>query len=240
MENSPLVSIVTVTLNCAELIQATIDSVAAQKYPFIEHIIVDGQSDDGTLDILKQNRNRNLRWISEPDSGVYDAMNKGLSLASSESIFINFLNAGDILHDDEVIGDVVSGGKDTEVNIYGNIQKGAQSVASPERINRFVLSTDMVCHQAIFFNTRLHRKFVYDDAFRICADYKLLLEMLYASKKFKKVNRTVINFDVSGLSSVQRVNLYNEKQKIRKAFPRVWAYHQIRSGFRRLRNSLTS
>ncbi len=222
------------------MIRATIDSVAAQKYPFIEHIIVDGQSDDGTIDIVNRNRNKNLRWVSEPDGGIYDAMNKALSLVSAESEFINFLNAGDVLHDDQVINDIVSHGKDTEINIFGNIEKGSQSVASPERISRFVLSTDMVCHQAIFFSTRLHRKFVYDDTFRICADYKLLLDMLYAGKIFKRIDRTVVNFDVSGLSNIQRVNLHNEKRQIRKSFPRVWVYHQIKSGFSRLKKSLKS
>lgn len=90
---SPNVSIVTVAYNAARTIEATLDSVAAQTYPHIEHIVIDGGSTDGTVGILRR-RNGLARWSSEPDSGVYDAMNKGLRVAGGE--VIGFLNADDI------------------------------------------------------------------------------------------------------------------------------------------------
>jgi glycosyltransferase involved in cell wall biosynthesis len=76
------VSIITVTFNCYKSIQDTITSVVNQDYPFIEHIIIDGASTDGTQDIIEQNRSKLRHFISEPDNGIYYAMNKGIKLAS--------------------------------------------------------------------------------------------------------------------------------------------------------------
>ena len=88
------VSIITVCFNSVATLQDTIDSVALQDYPLIEHIVIDGASTDGTLELLKRNQSQLSQWVSEPDLGMYDAMNKGIARASGE--VIAFLNADDV------------------------------------------------------------------------------------------------------------------------------------------------
>ena len=98
------VSIITVTYNSADTLQSCIDSVASQSYNNIEHIVIDGSSKDNTLEIIQKNTSVS-RYISEPDNGLYHAMNKGLKLASGD--VIGFLNSDDIYENKDVIFDVV-------------------------------------------------------------------------------------------------------------------------------------
>lgn len=92
MKNNPLISVVTVSYNAVLTIEQTILSVINQTYPHIEYIIIDGGSTDGTVDIIKKYANRIAYWVSKPDKGIYDAMNKGIRTAKGE--WINFMNAG--------------------------------------------------------------------------------------------------------------------------------------------------
>src|SRR5688572_22673033 len=97
VNSAPLVSVVTVTFNAARTLQATIDSVVKQDYPRLEHIVVDGGSTDGTVDIIRANALRLASWSSEPDGGIYDAMNKGAAKATGD--WVIFLNADDAFYD---------------------------------------------------------------------------------------------------------------------------------------------
>lgn len=230
-----LVSVVTVTLNSAEALNKTIDSVVNQEYPYIEHIVVDGASSDGSLAILKRSELNKMRWVSEPDKGVYDAMNKGLLLTDPTSRYVTFLNAGDVFHDNRVVQEVVLFGHGHQTNIYGDIQKVQIQTNYPKRLNKFTLATGMVCHQAIFFNTSFHRRFPYDLKYEICADYKLLLEMLGGDTKFHKIDKILIDFDNTGISHTRREKLHKEKFEIRKKFPLLRFYRSIKLGVKKLR-----
>jgi glycosyltransferase involved in cell wall biosynthesis len=105
------VSIVTVCFNSAATIEDTIQSVCDQEYDDLEHIIVDGGSTDGTQDVIRRHNGRIKKFISEPDRGIYDAMNKGLALAAGE--VVAFLNADDVYASSAVIGDVTAAGDNT-------------------------------------------------------------------------------------------------------------------------------
>jgi len=114
------VSIITVVFNSAGTLKDCIDSVAAQDYPFVEHILVDGGSKDGTVDIIRANETRVARWISEPDHGIYDAMNKGIRMASGD--IIGILNADDFYPSPGVISTIVQTMQDKGVDsCYGDI-----------------------------------------------------------------------------------------------------------------------
>ena len=93
MNHQIKISVITVVYNGIDLLRGTMESVFAQTYPNIEYIIIDGNSNDGTLELIKENESKITKWISEPDKGLYDAMNKGIKLATGD--FLWFMNAGD-------------------------------------------------------------------------------------------------------------------------------------------------
>lgn len=120
---APTVSIVTVTYNSSATVQDTLVSVANQTYPHIQHVLVDGGSTDGTVEILRsagQSAPDRVRWISEPDDGIYEAMNKGIRMASGEVIGI--LNSDDFLADDSVVADIMGRLGETGADaVYANL-----------------------------------------------------------------------------------------------------------------------
>src|SRR5690606_41497725 len=101
---TPVLSIITVTFNCRDLLPRTLESVQEQSFPGIEHVVVDGASTDGTLDLIRAHADRLGSWVSEPDKGIYDAMNKGLHMARGE--YVLFLNAGDTFFSKDTVGEV--------------------------------------------------------------------------------------------------------------------------------------
>ena len=115
------ISIITVCYNSSETIADTIQSVASQSYPDIEYIIVDGLSKDSTVDIIKQHADVVSKWVSEKDKGIYDAMNKGISMATGD--IIGILNADDVYTDSEVLNNVVRQFEDQSVQgVYGDLK----------------------------------------------------------------------------------------------------------------------
>ena len=194
---SPFITVVTVTRNAEDVIERTLVSVCSQEYANLEYLVIDGNSTDSTCEIINRYSHCISQFISEEDDGIYDAMNKGIRLASPDSQFITFLNAGDLFHDSYVISGVVSSSMPTNSHLYGNISKAGQVVHTPEKLNQYVLSTNMVCHQAIFFQTPIHRKFLYDTRFKLCADYKLLIDLVRAGQQFCKIQHTIVDFDMS-------------------------------------------
>lgn len=116
----PLISVVTVVFNDIENLQRTIESIASQTYQNVEHIVIDGGSIDGTLEIIKANLSIDY-WLSEKDGGIYDAMNKGVKVATGE--WINFMNSGDVFFSDSVLSDVFNN-VDLGVSdlIYGDVE----------------------------------------------------------------------------------------------------------------------
>lgn len=117
------ISIITVCYNSAATLTDTLESVLKQNYPEIEHIIVDGKSTDGTVELIRQYEaryQRKLKWISEPDAGIYDAMNKGISLATGD--VIGFLNADDYYQDNRVLEEIAVAFNQTDIDaIHGNL-----------------------------------------------------------------------------------------------------------------------
>jgi len=108
------VSIITVVFNGEHTIGDSLKSVASQRYSDIEHIVIDGASTDGTLEVIKANADRVTTLLSEPDSGIYDAMNKGVKLATGD--VIGLLNADDVFHDDTIISQVVEAHRDEDID----------------------------------------------------------------------------------------------------------------------------
>lgn len=184
------VSIVTVCFNSANTIRDAISSVISQSYPNIEYIIVDGGSTDGTLDILRAHSSHLSCWISEPDNGTYDAMNKGIHLASGDVIAI--LNSDDFYVHSEVIAQVVSHFQRTNADsVYGDLQYVAKD--NTEKVvrcwtsgiyqRRNFLYGWMPPHPAFFVRRSVYKSLgCFDTRLRTSADYELMLRFLYRYK----------------------------------------------------------
>ncbi len=199
----PKITIVTVTLNSEQYLEDTITSVVNQTYPFIEYIIVDGQSTDGTFDIIKKYKHGINQWISEPDSGITEAMNKGIAMASGE--FILFLHSDDYLLEKNSVEKAVSF-MDGKADIFAfNVifsQKTSKHKIIPRRWNWFVNIKMPFCHQGVFCRTRLFNELgSFDTHFAIDADYDFLLRAYRKKCQAKIINDTVAIMRDTGISS---------------------------------------
>ncbi len=200
-----LVTIVTVTYNAEELLEDTINSVMNQTYKNIEYIIIDGSSTDGTIDIIKKHEDQIDYWISEPDDGIYFAMNKGIKKATGE--WINFMNAGDTFVDNTTIQKVMnSRDKDTEL-IYGDhICDGTIGQAKDRKITRSM----PCCHQSLFVKTALMKQYPYNTFYSISADYEFLLKMYQLGKNFKYIEEPLARYMRNGFSDQNQTRWYLE------------------------------
>ncbi len=194
-------TIITVTYNAAEVLERTIRSIITQSYDKLEYIIVDGGSTDGTLDIIKKyaGQDDRIRYISEPDSGIYDAMNKGVGMATGD--YIAFMNAGDLYHDEKVILDI-EGFLDRSLSsapidiIYGSIiyvnPDGSERVRLYSQFcekKLYYILGDCINHQAMFASRRCFDDGAFDTAYKISADREWMLRQKKAGRTFKAIDR---------------------------------------------------
>lgn len=205
MSTLPKISVVTVTYNAERSLEATILSVINQTYPNIEYIIIDGKSKDGTVDIIKKYTEHINYWVSEPDKGIYDAMNKGIGKATGE--WINFMNAGDSFVNERVLTDVFNIHYKQETGcIFGDSIIYKKNKICKQSINPFWLQTRKIkskgiCHQACFIKTKLAKQFQYDITYKIAADFKLLLDIRNNNHLFYYFPIPICLFDTTGISS---------------------------------------
>jgi glycosyltransferase involved in cell wall biosynthesis len=217
-EQEPLVSIITVVLNGKKHIEQTIKSVLEQTYPNIEYIIMDGGSTDGTLEILKKCNDKIDLWKSEPDKGIYFAMNKGIGLTKGS--LIGILNADDFYLPDAV-KKVVENYKAQKADIYyGDMLLVTEN--SPEiRMKPNILEMDE--KPSIFHPTCFVKKEVYENAglfdtqFRISSDYEFLLRCIRKNFKFSYIPEPITTFRAGGISGSCASNVEGYKiMKIHK------------------------
>lgn len=205
MEIFPKITIVTVTYNAENSLESTIQSIINQTYPNIEYIVIDGGSTDKTVDIIKKYKSNIDYWVSEPDEGIYDAMNKGISKATGE--WINFMNAGDSFIDNNVLKNVFCINYKQETGcVFGNSVIHKDNTLQMEKVNPFWLQTRKIkskgiCHQACFIKTKLAKQFQYDITYKIAADFKLLLDIRNNNYLFFYIPISICIFDTTGVSS---------------------------------------
>ncbi len=203
-ENKPLITIVTVVFNGEEHLEQTIKSIINQSYDNVEYIIVDGGSSDGTLDIIRRYEEQIDYWVSERDGGIYDAMNKGASLATGD--WVNFMNTGDSFYNANTIQDIFSrvDNDNNSVVVYGNV---LNMYSSTHKIIFLSKSLDSIyqglpfSHQSSFIKNKYLRKFGFDAQYNICADYDLFYKLYIQKLPFLYVNLIVANYDMFGISS---------------------------------------
>ena len=172
MQKLPKVSIITVTYNAEKYLEATIQSVLEQTYSNIEYLIIDGQSKDKTLEIIKKYENQITTWISQPDKGLYDAMNKGIALATGDYLW--FMNAGDEIFAKNTLEKIFAREKEGDI-YYGDAQFltldkkeiGLRSKVTPHKLPtkltwRSVQFGMVVCHQAILVRKKIVDKYDFE------------------------------------------------------------------------------
>ncbi len=201
-----LMTIVTVVLNDAKHIEETVSSVIKQDYSCIEYIVVDGGSSDETLSILEKFKSKIAHIISEPDEGVYDAMNKGISIANGS--VIGFINSGDYYANDHVVSDVMNIFNTTKPDvIYGNLEIiDHDEVRYVSRLctadHTKLLKKMSIFHPASFISRECYlRHGFYDLSFKSVADYDFILRLFLSDKTFRHINQTLAKFRAGGISS---------------------------------------
>lgn len=223
--DSPLISIITVCFNTIETIEQTILSVINQTYPHIEYIIIDGGSTDGTVEIIKKYADRITYWVSEPDKGIYDAMNKGIIRATGS--WLSFMNAGDRFANSNVLDFVFTKKLDSKIKvIYGNhiVDSNITTITVKSKKVSVFYKEMPFCHQAAFLK---NENLYYDTNFRIAADYKLFryIYKKYGANSFVKINEIVAIFDDSGISSTNKNLLRKEYNTLYKQFGGIYYYY---------------
>jgi glycosyltransferase involved in cell wall biosynthesis len=202
--NLPLISIITVVRNGEEYMQSCIDTVRAQKYPNIEHIILDGNSTDRTVEILSQNSDQVSLWISEPDAGIYDAMNKAIQYCSGK--WYMFLGVDDLLL--EGFSELALYLKDDQTAYYGCVvYKGVPQYDGP--IDAIKLVRSNICHQALLYPRSVFETHQYDVNYKIAADNVLLLRLWKEqSVKFEYHEILISIFNHTGISGTDWDRLF--------------------------------
>lgn len=201
MENKEIdLSIVTVTYNDADNLRLTIDSVRKIKSNKIEFIVIDGGSKDDTIEIAKLNDNVIDQFVSEPDKGTFDAMNKGIAKATGK--WVLFINAGDLIYDTAEFNKLDFNKYASFALLYGNTNYANVGVRKPFSLTSLRYGLIMACHQAMIYNRELlGSELYYASDFKLINDYDLTCRIIDKGFEIKYVDVTIATFLGDGISS---------------------------------------
>lgn len=218
---NPRFSIITVTYNAGKVLEDTIQSIVTQTYKNIEYIIVDGASTDNTLQIVEKYGHHIHKVVSEPDKGLYDAMNKGMKLATGD--YLCFLNAGDSFHEDDTLQLMVHSitGNELPDILYGETAivdadghfLHMRRLSAPEHLTWKSFKQGMlVCHQAFFARHTLLEP--YDLRFRFSADFDWCIRMMKKARTLHNTHLTIIDYLDEGMTTRNRKASLKERFRI--------------------------
>ena len=226
------VTVVTVCYNGVNIIEKTILSVINQTYSNIEYIIIDGDSKDGTQDIIRKYSDRISYFISEPDKGIFDAMNKGLNVATGD--YINFMNAGDLFFDSHVLTTLFAEKTYNEnvgfifglsVTPDGIVHKYVPFMENPNRYKGMG-----ICHQSLFVKTELAQKYKFSLRYPVSADYGMIYSIYKDGYKYVKYDFPICIYEGGGFSErnpwmmIRDIGMITQSQ-----FTCKYVYHMIAS-----------
>jgi glycosyltransferase involved in cell wall biosynthesis len=230
------ISIITTTYNSAYTIKDTLVSVYNQTYPNIEHIIIDGASKDNTLEIINNLPNRVTKIVSEPDKGIYDAMNKGIKAATGDVIGI--LNSDDFFTSDNIIETVVENFKNCDIDaLYGDVH-----FVNPDDITKSVRYYSsaifkpslfrfgfMPAHPSFYMKRECYEKYgLYSLDYKIASDYDLLIRYLHREKiKYKYINKDFVTMRTGGVSTENFNSIVTLNKEIVRACKKYGIYTNL-------------
>ena len=215
---APKLSVITIVYNNARDIARTIRSVTGQTYKNIEYIIIDGASTDGTLQIIESHGEHITKLISEPDRGIYDAMNKGLALATGD--YVLFMNSGDEIYAPNTVEEVFASEADADI-YYGEtemIDNGGESLGrrrhkAPKQFTWKDFKYGMsISHQAIYVRRTIAEP--YDVRYGLSADIDWILRAAKKARKIVNTNRFVARYLVGGMSKKRHMQSLTERFNI--------------------------
>lgn len=210
----PLVSVITVVLNSEELIESTVQSVIKQTYENVELIIVDGGSSDSTLTILGRYKKYISKLVSEPDNGIYNAMNKGINMASGD--WIVFMNSGDQFSSCDVISSIFNFCRGSEKIIYGDVIVNYGNFSFLERAGDLSrLWTGMkFSHQSAFIKLSYHKCNKYNESYRIAADFNFFLNAYNNQVQFNYINIPISKVITGGMSEQNQLQTIKDNRAV--------------------------
>jgi glycosyltransferase involved in cell wall biosynthesis len=220
---SKKLSIITINYNNKNGLLKTIESIINQSFHDFEFIVIDGGSSDGSIEIIKEFSNKIDYWVSEPDHGIYHAMNKGVTAARGE--YCNFMNSGDCFYDRNILEKVFK--LDLSTDIFIGKARAPERVLLPPKnptLNYFY-TRKPINHQAAFINRRLLLKYPYDEkSLKIVSDWKFFLYALIIENcSYKAIDEFIVNFEDSGIGSVNiNCNILEQSNVINSTiYPRI-------------------
>lgn len=217
-------SIITINFNDSKGLQKTIESVINQTYLNYEFIVIDGGSSDDSKSIIEKYQSKITHWVSEKDTGIYNAMNKGILNAQGE--YCLFLNSGDYLFNTTVFENVFSKKTDADI-IYGNMQIdwGNTNITvgkMPQKMTFEHMYLDTLWHPVSFIKRNLFEKYgMYNEAYKIVADYDFFFKVIIMhSVSMQYIDLVISSYNVNGLSSLAENKILekNERQKVKQSY----------------------
>lgn len=230
LPDKPLVTILTVVFNGESVLEETIQSIIHQSYDNVEYIIIDGGSTDGSLDIIRKYQHAIDYWVSEKDNGIYDAMNKGIDLATGK--WVNFMNAGDWLFKHDTLESLLPSLTHSDAEImYANHEvryaSGRKRQAQAGKTTNLWKGSQF-CHQAAFVSTRFHKLHKFNLCNRIAADFEFFFSAWKNKAKFISEPITACSIEAGGVSDTARVDVILSFWLIAKKSLFVNCYYLLR------------
>lgn len=238
LPDKPLVTVVTVVYNGEQHLEETILSVLNQTYDNLEYIIIDGGSTDSTLDIVKRYESSIDYWISEPDQGIYDAMNKGIKLACGD--IIGLINADDFYtsmaveqvvdvykkeeHQSDINSNIIITGSGFKINENSQILYSMGGNLSLKYFSQKIVHTMPIIHPATFVSASVYKKYgVFDETYRVLGDYDFILRVFINDVKFIFLKESLVSMRTGGVSSGAKNLLLRaeERYQVREKYLKI-------------------
>jgi glycosyltransferase involved in cell wall biosynthesis len=231
----PFFSVITINLNNRQGLKNTIASVASQTFRDFEYLVIDGGSKDGSVDVILECAKDIKSWISDRDSGVYNAMNKGLKMAQGK--YVVFLNSGDEFKLSDTLKHIAEQGDDRDF-VYCDVELfGGQSPrvkVHPDQLSERYLLVDMICHQSVFAKRSLFDKTgTFNEAYKVYGDYDWMLNAIRSEHAtYKHIPEVLVRYDEIGISNTTDRSLQRkEKDQIQNFYFNgliLWVYRIYR------------
>src|SRR5574344_208128 len=209
-------SIITINRNDKNGLEKTIKSILSQSFTDYEFIVIDGGSTDGSVDVIRKYATHITYWISEPDKGIYNAMNKGITHSYGD--YLNFMNSGDCFHAPTVLDEIAHYIQDDDILIgkccNADTKEIYRSLKPGQAVTMMTLIKEMINHQSTFYKHTIFDAHQYDENLKIIADWKVNLQaIVFDNCTVKVIDTLVTDYDMTGISTTNS-DLYRKEKQI--------------------------